>query len=531
MGPLLLAAEPESASLLSGLAGIVLFFVGIAAAWGGGWYAIRRGRRAEVDAGRLQSEALARAESKAKDRELEAERRAGERREAADVEVRAANTALKEVQQRTTALQASIEQRLDQLTQRENRLDAREAAIDSAKAAAAAQQVAADATLVEARAHLDRVAGMTRQQAREEVMAQVRIDSRAEAEVLAHRLLQEAGSKAQEQAREIALHAIQRYASETVSENAVRTVKIANDDLKGRLIGREGRNIRALERATGVDILIDDTPGIISVSSFDKVRQAVAAESLQKLLTDGRIHPARIEEVVEATRKELEERILRAGSEAALEANVRGLSHRVLEALGRLSYRTSYGQNVLRHSIEVAYFSQIIADQLGLDGDLARRAGLLHDIGKAMDHEVTGTHPAIGAEFLQRHGERLDAVINAAAGHHGDIPATTPYTPIVMAADALSGARPGARRDSMEQYVKRLQQLEGLAMEQPGVQEAFAIQAGREVRVIIDAAHSDDAAAFAIAGRIAKRVEDEMTFPGEIKVTVLREVRAEAVAR
>ncbi len=531
MGPLLFAAEPESASTIPGLAGLALLVLGAAAGLAGGWYGVRRARRAEVDAGRLESEVLARAESRAKDRELEAERRAGERRDAADIEVQAANASLKEVQQRTTALQASIEQRLDQLTQRENRLDGREASIDAAKAAAVAQRAAADEAFAEARTRLDLVAGMSRVQARELVMAQVRMDSQAEAEALAHRLLQEAQSKAQDQAREIALHAIQRYASETVSENAVRTVKIASDDLKGRLIGREGRNIRALERATGVDILIDDTPGVISVSSFDKVRQAVAAESLQKLLTDGRIHPARIEEVVEATRKELEERILRAGSEAALEANVRGLSQRVLESLGRLSYRTSYGQNVLRHSIEVAFFSQIIADQLGLDGDLARRAGLLHDIGKAMDHEVTGTHPAIGAEFLHRHGEKLDAVLNAAAGHHGDIPATTPYTPIVMAADALSGARPGARRDSMEQYVKRLQQLEALAMEQPGVQEAFAIQAGREVRVIIDAAQSDDAAAFAIAGRIAKRVEDEMTFPGEIKVTVLREVRAEAVAR
>ncbi|MDA0802909.1 MAG: ribonuclease Y [Planctomycetota bacterium] len=531
MGPLLLAAEPESALTTPGLIGIVMAVLGTGMAITGAWYAARRAKRAELDAKRTEAEVLARAESRAKDCELEAERRASERREKSDRAVEASNATLKEVQERTSALQASIEQRLDKLTQRETRLDDREASLDAARAAVSADAAATQAMTERAKARLDEVAQLTRAQARDQVLAEVRLDAESEAQALTHRVVQEAHAKARDEAREITLHAIQRFAGETVSENTLRTVKIASDDLKGRLIGREGRNIRALERATGADILIDDTPGVIAVSSFDKVRQTIAAEALQKLLADGRIHPTRIEEVVEATRKEIDERILRSGSEAAMEANVRGLHQRVLEALGRLSFRTSYGQNVLRHSIEVAFFSQIIADQLGLNGELARRCGLLHDIGKAMDHEVTGTHPAIGAEFLQRHGEKSDAVINAAAGHHGDIPSTSPYTPIVMAADALSGARPGARRDSMEQYVKRLQQLEAIAMEHTGVQEAFAIQAGREVRVIIDASQSDDAAAFAIAGRIAKRVEEEMTFPGEIKVTVLREVRAEAVAR
>jgi ribonuclease Y len=243
------------------------------------------------------------------------------------------------------------------------------------------------------------------------------------------------------------------------------------------------------------------------------------------------VHPSRIEEVVESVRKDMAERIVKAGNDAVMEANIRGLHPKIVEAMGKMHFRTSYGQNVLRHSVEVAYLCQIIADQLGLKGDVARRAGFLHDIGKAMDHEMEGGHPAIGAEFVRKYGEKSEEVLNAIAGHHGDIPATTPYTPIVMAADAISGARPGARRESMEMYIKRLEQLEALATQYPYVTEAHAVQAGREIRVIVDAKKADDAEAFAVAKKIAKQVEEEMTFPGEIKVTVLREVRAEALAR
>jgi ribonuclease Y len=325
--------------------------------------------------------------------------------------------------------------------------------------------------------------------------------------------------------------AIQRYAGESASETTVRTVKIPSEDLKGRIIGREGRNIRAIERATGADILVDDTPGVIAVSCFDRVRQAIAAETLQRLVADGRVHPSRIEEVVSQVTRDVNERIAKDGQAAVLETNLRGLHPKVIETMGKLSFRTSYGQNVLRHSIEVAFLCQMIADELGLDGTLARRAGFLHDIGKAMDHEMEGGHPAIGLEFLRKHGEKSEAVLNAVGGHHGDIPATTPYTPIVTAADAISGARPGARRESMELYVKRLQQLEGIAKKHRFVDEAYAIQAGREVRVVVDAKKADDAYAFQIAQEIAKEVEKEMTFPGEIKVTVLRETRAEATAR
>jgi ribonuclease Y len=362
-------------------------------------------------------------------------------------------------------------------------------------------------------------------------MVEVRAESEHEANALARSILEEAEIQARAHSREITLQAIQRYAAEHVADSTVRSVRIPSDDMKGRIIGREGRNIRALERSTGVDILVDDTPGVIAVSCFDPIRRTIASEALQRLVADGRVHPARIEEVVESIRKDMAERIIKSGNDAVMEGNIRGLSPKIIEAMGKLSFRTSYGQNVLRHSLEVAYLSQIIADQLGLKGDLARRCGFLHDIGKAMDHEMEGGHPAIGMEFCRRHGEKSEEVLNAIGGHHGDIEATSPYTPIVMAADAISGARPGARRESMEMYIKRLEQLEGIAKENRLVTEAHAFQAGREVRVILDAKNSTDNDAFALARSIAQKVEEEMTFPGEIKVTVLREVRSEALAR
>ena len=281
----------------------------------------------------------------------------------------------------------------------------------------------------------------------------------------------------------------------------------------------EGRNIRAFEAATGVDVIVDDTPGVVVVSCFDPVRRAIAAETLGRLVDDGRIHPARIEEVTEQVTKEMGERIIKFGKDACIEANIQGLHPKISEKMGRLHYRTSYGQNILRHSMETAYLCQTIADELGLNGDLARRCGFLHDIGKAMDHDTEGGHPAIGMEFCRKLGER-DEVLNAIGGHHNDIPSTSPYTPIVMAADAISGARPGARRETLEKYVKRLEQLEEIARDQKGVHEAYAIQAGREVRVIVDPEQVDDGHCSYLAREIAKRVSEEMTFPGEIRVTV-----------
>jgi ribonucrease Y len=488
-------------------------------------------KQATDEAERLLRDARAEAESLTREAELDAEKRAAERREAFDKEIATALAEIKESQTRAAKREETLDRKLEKITERENRIDRRESDLERGTKELEEVRRETEGLREEVRRRLSQVSGLSPEQARELFLEEVRIESEHEANRVSQKILEAAEADARSRSREITLMSIQRFAAEHVADSTVRSIKIPSDEMKGRIIGREGRNIRALERATGVDILVDDTPGVISVSCFDRVRQAIAAEALQKLVADGRVHPARVEEVVEQVRRDMQERIVKYGNEAIIEANVRGLNPKIVEAMGKLHFRTSYGQNVLRHSIEVAYLSQMIADQLGFNGSIARRAGFLHDIGKAMDHEMEGGHPAIGMEFCRKFGEKSEAVLNAIGGHHSDIPATTPYTPIVMAADAMSGARPGARRESMEMYIKRLEQLESIAREQEHVDEAHAIQAGREVRVIVDAKKADDAHAFAIARTIAKRVEEEMTFPGEIKVTVLREVRAEAVAR
>jgi ribonuclease Y len=488
-------------------------------------------RRANKEADQIVRAAAAEAEATRQRIELEAEKRARDRREQVDREVAETLAEIRQNQARLAKREDGLDRKLEKVTERETRLDRREAEAKKLEAALEAGREEVERAHGEIRERLREVSGLSVEEAKERFFAQVREESQHEAGQIAQKIVEEAELRARDRSREITLQAIQRFAAEHVADSTVRAVKIPSDEMKGRIIGREGRNIRTLERATGVDILVDDTPGVIAVSCFDPIRRAIAGEVLQTLVADGRVHPSRIEEVVERVTKEMGERIIKHGQEAVVEANVRGLHPKIVEAMGKLHFRTSYGQNVLRHSIEVAYLCQMIADQLGLNGGIARRAGFLHDIGKAMDHEVEGGHPAIGMEFARKYGEKQEAVLNAIGGHHSDIPPTTPYTPIVMAADALSGARPGARRESMEMYVKRLEQLEAIAREQPHVKEAHAIQAGREVRVIVDAKSADDAEAFNIARNIAKRVEQEMTFPGEIKVTVLREVRAEAVAR
>ena len=471
------------------------------------------------------------AEKHAREIELAAEKAAGEKRAAVDRESKATQAKLDESLARAAKREETLDRKLESIGQRETKIESREQALKDREEAIDRAERETEAVRAELRGALSKVSGLSREEARELYLAEVRVESEHDGSALRQKILDEAERDAKGKAREITLMSIQRYAAENVGESTVRSIKITSEDMKGRIIGREGRNIRAIEKATGADILVDDTPGVISVSCFDRVRQAIAAEALQRLVADGRIHPTRIEELVEQTKRDIEEKIVKTGNEAVVEADVRGLHPKVIEALGKMHFRTSYGQNVLRHSIEVAFLSQMIADQLGLNGGIARRAGLLHDIGKAMDHEMEGGHPAIGMEFLKKYGEKSEAVLNACGGHHGDIPATTPYTPIIMAADAISGARPGARRESMEMYIKRLEQLEGIARDQPFVDEAHAIQAGREIRVILNAKKADDATAFSIAEAIAKRVEAEMTFPGEIKVTVLRETRAEAIAR
>ena len=335
---------------------------------------------------------------------------------------------------------------------------------------------------------------------------------------------------AESKSRDILLTALHRYAATHTAETTTSTVDIPNDEMKGCIIGREGRNIRAFEKATGVDVIIDDTPGVVIVSGFDPVRREIARMALNKLIADGRIHPTRIEELVLQTQGEMEQHLQKHGEEAVQEANVNRLHPKLVHLLGRLRFRTSYTQNVLRHSIEVAFLAGMMAEEIGLDGTLARRCGLLHDIGKAADHEAEGGHPKIGAELLKRYGEGPE-VVHAALGHHDDIRIDHPYTVLVAAADACSASRPGARRETLERYIKRMEELESIARSFPGVEQAYAIQAGRELRVIANARDTTDTSAAKICRDIAQAFEQQLTYPGEIKVTVLRETRVTEMAR
>ncbi|MBL4701609.1 MAG: ribonuclease Y [Phycisphaeraceae bacterium] len=473
--------------------------------------------------------------------ELDARNELAKRREKFERDLEGTRNEVKETERRLQKSGDNLDRKFDVLSTKEKYLDDLDSKIKNREKSVAAKDAELDIVLTERKELLQkardeqkqvalRMANMSEEDARREALRLVEQEVQHEAAQLIQKSTQRAEEEAKDNALKITLQAIQRYASEHTADSTVNAIPIPSGDMKGRVIGREGRNIRAFEKATGVDVIVDDTPGVVVVSCFDPVRRAIAAEALVKLLDDGRIHPSRIEEIVEQIQKEMAQRIIKFGKEAPIEANVQGLHPKISEAMGRLHYRTSYGQNILRHSMEVAYLCQVIACELGLDGELARRCGYLHDIGKAMDHEVEGGHPQIGMDFCKRFGER-DEVLNAIAGHHNDIPATSPYTPIVMAADAISGARPGARRETLEKYVRRLQQLEEIATEHKGVKMAYAIQAGREVRVIVDPETTDDANCVYIARDIAKRVSDEMTFPGEIRVTVLREMRTVEYAK
>ncbi len=377
---------------------------------------------------------------------------------------------------------------------------------------------------------LHEVSGLSREEATKRLMDVLEMQLQQETGALVLRYEQRLQEICREKSREILLTAIQRYAAAHTAETTTSTVDIPNDEMKGRIIGREGRNIRAFEKATGVDVIIDDTPGVVIVSAFDTVRREVARLALNKFIADGRIHPSRIEEIVLETQQELDQYIRSMGEAAVQEVDVRGLHERLIYLLGRLHFRTSYSQNVLRHSIEVAFLAGMIADELGLDAALARRCGLLHDIGKAADHEAEGGHPKIGAELLKRYGEPAE-VVHAAVGHHDDLRVENAYTVMVAAADACSAARPGARRETLERYIKRMEELEGIAGSFPGVEQAYAIQAGRELRVMVNAKETTDETAAKICRDIARAFEERLNYPGEIKVTVLREVRHTDIAR
>jgi len=535
----LLAADSATLIVIGAAAGLVVGAVGI-------YLLLKVTANATLStAKRHAAELVAKAQTEgqtlAKQIELDARNEQVKRREAIEKELEVARDEMTEKERRLTKREDNLERKLDMLTLKEKNASDLEAAVKKREEAIEGKLEELDVMLAERKQLIEefrseqkntllRISNLSEGDAKREALKVIETECQHEAGQLIQRITERAEEEAKDNALKITLQAIQRYASDHSSDHTVTAIAIPSDDMKGRVIGREGRNIRAFEAATGVDVIVDDTPGVVVVSCFDPIRRAVASETLQKLLDDGRIHPARIEELTEQVRNDVQQRIIKYGKEACIEANIQGLHPRISEMVGRLHYRTSYGQNILKHSMECAYLCQVIAEELGLDGNIARRCGFLHDIGKAMDHEVEGGHPAIGMEFCRKHGEK-EAVLNAIGGHHDDIPHTTPYTAIVMAADAISGARPGARRETLDRYVKRLEQLEGIAKDMKGVREAFAIQAGREVRVIVDPERVDDANCSFIARDIARRVSEEMTFPGEIKVTVLREMRTVEFAK
>ncbi len=437
---------------------------------------------------------------------------------------------LHETEMRLTKREDTVERQMELLQQREKTLKKQQQDSERRVHNINLREKQLSVLLAQQKNQLLKITAMDITEAKELLLKRLEDECEHEMSALIQRKVEESVETANEKSREVISSAIQRYAAEQTCEVTVSTVEIPNDDMKGRIIGREGRNIRAFEKATGVDVIVDDTPGMIVVSGFSPVRREVARLSMERLIQDGRIHPSRIEELVAQTKKDVNHKLLQIGKDAAVETNVRGLSNKVLSLIGALSYRTSYGQNVLRHSVEVAFLAQVMAEELGLDGTIARRSGLLHDIGKAIDHEVEGSHPVIGTNYLKRFNES-PIVLNAVAGHHGDVPADNPYTPLIAAADAVSASRPGARRETLERYIKRLEKLEEIAGGFKGVENAYAIQAGREIRVIVNAEQVDDEAAMKIARDIAKKVEGEMTYPGEIQVTLLREVRCVEYAR
>lgn len=426
--------------------------------------------------------------------------------------------------------EAQLQEQHNDNSKKEQMLQTMQLKLTERNKATDARQKELDRLLNEEREQLYKISSLSKEEASQQLLKLIERDLSDEVGALIMKHEEEVKSASERQAREIIGMAVQRYASTHVSETTVSSVDIPSDEMKGRIIGREGRNIRAFEKATGVDVIVDDTPGVVIVSAFDNVRREVGKLSLARLIQDGRIHPSRIEEVVAETQKEMEEHIRRLGLEACEEVGVRGLHKKLVDLMGRLQFRTSYSQNVRQHSIEVAHLTGMMAEQLGLDGSLARRCGFLHDLGKAADHEMEGGHPAVGAELLKRYGES-EEVVHAAAGHHDDIRPDYIYTVLVAAADAISAARPGARRETLEKYVRRLEELETLACGFPGVDHAFAVQAGREVRIIVDSSHVNDRQAKKLSRDVAGAIEQTLTYPGEVKVTVLRETRAVEYAK
>jgi len=486
--------------------------------------------RAEEEARRLLRDAEREGEARKKEALLEAKDKAHELRMEAERQAQERRQQIGKLEQVLSKKEEKVAERLAAAEQAEKELRAREQAVKEREKATAAAAARCDEMLAEQQRELHRVSGLTADEAREILLKQLEADARRDAANMVKRLEAEARESAAAKAKRIVTEAIQRSAPEHAIETTVSVIDLPSDDLKGRIIGREGRNIRALEIATGVDLIVDDTPGAIILSGFDPYRREIAKQAIERLIADGRIHPARIEEVVEKVRTELDEEVRKQGEAAAFDLGLHDLHPEVLRLMGRLRYRTSYGQNVLNHSKEVAFLAGTMARELGLQANVAVRAAFLHDIGKAIDREMQGTHLEIGLDFLRKHGEQ-PAVLDAVAAHHMDIDWPSLEAMIVQAADAISAARPGARRDILESYVKRLEKLEGIADSFKGVSKAFALQAGREIRIMVESERITDEEAVWLSKDIARRIENELEYPGQIKVTVIRETRAVEYAK
>jgi ribonuclease Y len=476
--------------------------------------ALRIHKDAERDADTRKKEALLEAKEKAHELRLEAERQAREK-----------SQQLAQLEQQLAKRESSISERTTTAERKDKDLQARSQALAEREKSASVNAIKYEQLVSQQQHELERLSGLTNEEAKELLMKHIESDARRDAANLVKRLDAEAREQAGAKARQYITEAIQRSAAEHTIETTVSVVDLPSDDLKGRIIGREGRNIRALEQATGVDLIVDDTPGAIILSGFDPYRREIAKQSIERLIADGRIHPARIEEVVEKVKAEMEESVRKDGEAAAFELGMHDLHPELQKLMGRLKYRTSYGQNVLNHSKEVAYLAGIMAKEVGLNATVAIRAAFLHDCGKAINRELEGTHLEIGIDLLRKHGES-EAVVMAMAAHHMDIDWPSLEAMIVQAADAISAARPGARRDILESYVKRLEKLEEIADSFKGVSKAFALQAGREIRIMVESEKISDEEAVWLSKDIARRIENELEYPGHIKVTVIRETRA-----
>jgi ribonucrease Y len=479
---------------------------------------------AEAEAARIVAAAEREAETKRKEAVLEAKDKFYQARSEFEKETRDKRQELQNQERRLTQKEESLDKRVDVIEKRESDAVRRERELTAREKVVAEKEDQFEKGLREQRQMLEKIASMTAEEAKRQLMMSMEDEAKYEAAKTIKRIEDEAKEEADKKSKSIMSLAIQRYASDYVAEATVSVVNLPNDEMKGRIIGREGRNIRALEAATGIDLIIDDTPEAVILSCYDPLRREIAKLTIERLILDGRIHPARIEEIAEKVKKDLDITMKEEGEKAAFDLGIHNIHPEIIKLIGRLRYRTSYGQNVLMHSREVAYFAGIMAAELGVDQKLARRAGLLHDLGKAIDHEVEGTHPQIGGDLAKKYGEN-NKVINALMTHHGDGEPNCVESVLVAAADALSAGRPGVRRETLESYLKRLEQLEQAANSFKGVEKSYAIQAGREIRIIVKPEDLSDAHSAQLSRDIAKKIETEMSYPGQIKVTVVRESR------